>query len=102
MNTFRALLFGTYGYIHYTKAGFERRLGQRTMSDESLKNVNTMNNKVCIVTGANSGLGYQTSLDLAKRGCTLHLLCRSEERGKEAVQSIINESNNDRIYLHVV
>ncbi|EFC36644.1 predicted protein [Naegleria gruberi] len=101
MSTLRALLLGVYGYWNYTKAGFERRLGS-TISDESVKNVGTMTNKVCIVTGANSGLGYQTSIDLAKRGCTLHLLCRNEERGKEAVQNIIKESNNEQVYLHIV
>ena len=56
MSTLRALLLGVYGYWNYTKAGFERRLGS-TISDESVKNVGTMTNKVCIVTGANSGLG---------------------------------------------
>jgi len=39
---------------------------------------------------------------LARRGATLHLLCRSEQRGTEAVRKIIDETGNDRVYLHVV
>lgn len=29
-----------------------------------------------MVTGANQGLGFQTSLELARRGATLYMVCR--------------------------
>jgi NAD(P)-dependent dehydrogenase (short-subunit alcohol dehydrogenase family) len=32
--------------------------------------------QVIIITGANVGLGFETALDLAKRGATLILACR--------------------------
>ena len=41
--------------------------------------------KVAIVTGANSGMGMATTAALADKGAKVIMLCRSEERGKEAV-----------------
>jgi NAD(P)-dependent dehydrogenase (short-subunit alcohol dehydrogenase family) len=41
-----------------------------------------------IVTGANSGLGYHTALELARHGATVVLACRSAERGQAALESI--------------
>ena len=41
--------------------------------------------KRAIVTGANSGLGLQTALELARHGATVVLACRSAERGEKAL-----------------
>ncbi len=41
-----------------------------------------------IVTGANSGVGYQTALQLAARGATVVLACRSAERGAAALERL--------------
>ncbi|MBA9004687.1 oxidoreductase [Thermomonospora cellulosilytica] len=38
-----------------------------------------------IVTGANSGLGYRTALELARHGAAVVLACRSAERGEAAL-----------------
>jgi NAD(P)-dependent dehydrogenase (short-subunit alcohol dehydrogenase family) len=50
--------------------------------------------KSCIVTGANAGLGYWTSMELAKLGWTIFMLCRSEEKGKVAKNEIALETSN--------
>ncbi|HVW82243.1 MAG TPA: oxidoreductase [Mycobacteriales bacterium] len=47
--------------------------------------------KVAVVTGANSGLGYHTALELARRGARVVVASRSDVRGKEAVARIIAE-----------
>ena len=40
-----------------------------------------MNGKVCLVTGANAGIGQATALGLAQLGATVIMVCRSRERG---------------------
>lgn len=59
-----------------------------------------MQGRVCAITGASSGLGYETALALARRGATVALLCRSERRGKQARDAIAAASGNED--LHVV
>lgn len=47
---------------------------------------------VCVVTGANSGVGFATARLLAGRDARVFLLCRSRERGGEAADRIAGES----------
>ena len=44
--------------------------------------------RVAIVTGANTGLGYETALRFAQKGMTVIMACRSAERAKEAMAKI--------------
>jgi len=44
--------------------------------------------KVILITGANSGLGKQSSLELAKHGATIWMAARSPDKGNEAVADI--------------
>ena len=45
--------------------------------------------RVCLVTGASSGLGLAASAGLARRGASLRLLVRDAGRGEEARRWII-------------
>lgn len=47
-----------------------------------------MNEKRAIVTGANTGLGFETSLALAKAGCAVVFACRSEEKAAAAIARV--------------
>ncbi|HEY5658919.1 MAG TPA: SDR family NAD(P)-dependent oxidoreductase [Myxococcota bacterium] len=51
----------------------------------------------CLVTGANSGIGYETALTLADLGAELTLLCRNPERGQQAVERIRQRTGNARV-----
>ncbi len=48
--------------------------------------------RVAIVTGANSGLGFHTTMGLAKKGARVIMACRNLEKGEEARQKILQMS----------
>ena len=56
----------------------------------------------CLVTGANSGIGYETALALADLGAEVVLLCRNAERGEEAAERIREQTGNLRVRLEVL
>ncbi len=58
-----------------------------------------MRGKICIVTGANAGLGKATALGLAKLGATVVMVCRNKERGEAARKEIIAASGNQAVDL---
>ncbi len=52
------------------------------------KDIPNLQGKRAIVTGANSGVGFQTARELARAGAEVVLACRSRERGEAAVAKI--------------
>jgi len=56
-----------------------------------------MKNKICLVTGANSGIGFVTAMELAKRGASVGLVCRNAEKAEKARQEIISKTNNEQV-----
>jgi len=48
----------------------------------------TMAGKICVVTGANSGIGKETALGLAQMGAHTVLVCRNPQKGKAAQEEI--------------
>jgi NAD(P)-dependent dehydrogenase (short-subunit alcohol dehydrogenase family) len=61
-----------------------------------------LSSRRCLVTGANSGIGFETSLALADLGAEVVLLCRSAERGEQAVASIREQTGNARVSLELL
>ncbi|XP_019855897.1 PREDICTED: retinol dehydrogenase 12-like [Amphimedon queenslandica] len=58
-----------------------------------------LDGKTAIVTGANSGIGKETAIDLAKRGARVIVACRDEKRGSDAVRDIKAASKSEEVIL---
>jgi NAD(P)-dependent dehydrogenase (short-subunit alcohol dehydrogenase family) len=44
-----------------------------------------LSGKIAIVTGSNTGLGFETALDLYQKGAKVYVACRNEEKGIGAI-----------------
>ena len=53
--------------------------------------------QTCLVTGANSGIGFESASALADLGADVRLLCRNQSRGEKAAESIRNATGNARV-----
>jgi NAD(P)-dependent dehydrogenase (short-subunit alcohol dehydrogenase family) len=54
----------------------------------SFADIPDQSGRVAVVTGANSGIGYVTARELARRGARVVLACRSAERGRAALDRL--------------
>lgn len=51
------------------------------------------------MTGANSGIGLETTRDLARRGARIIMACRRKEVAKQARQEVVDETGNQNIVV---
>ena len=58
------------------------------MSPWTVHDMPTLDDRVVVVTGANSGIGYEATQLLAARGATVVMACRSVDRGERAADEI--------------
>jgi NAD(P)-dependent dehydrogenase (short-subunit alcohol dehydrogenase family) len=56
--------------------------------------------KTILITGANSGLGFEAARQLAKQGHEIILLCRNREKGEQAVADIKSFSGNQQVHVY--
>lgn len=73
------LSFGIYPLKQYMNGGV-------------CKSTERIDGKVVIITGANTGIGKETTMDLVQRGAKVYLACRSLERAQHAVDNIVNQT----------
>ena len=66
------------------------------------KSRNRLDGKVAIITGANTGIGYETALDFARRGARVILACRDIQKAKAAADQIIAQTENQRVEVEYV
>ena len=50
--------------------------------------------KIAVVTGANTGLGYETALGLASKDCKVIMACRNKDKAEKAMADIRKEVPN--------
>ncbi|NDJ84268.1 MAG: SDR family oxidoreductase [Chloroflexi bacterium] len=58
-----------------------------------------MNGKICMVTGANAGIGQAVARGLAAVGATVVMVARNRQRGEEALDQLKVETGNDAVHL---
>lgn len=61
-----------------------------------------LSGRVCLITGANTGIGKEVARGLARMGAHVVLACRSEARGRSAQKDIVATTGNDRIEVMTV
>ncbi len=71
------------------------------MSRWIVEEMSPMEGETVVVTGANSGLGYEATKAFADAGATVVMACRSEARGEEAATDIRREVRGGNLEVRV-
>lgn len=71
--------------------------GMRNMFKRAWSSAERLDGKTVIITGANTGIGKETAIDLSKRGARIIMACRDPERGQAAVKEVIESSGNEEV-----
>lgn len=58
------------------------------MKDWTADDMPSQAGKLALVTGANSGIGYHTALELARKSASVILACRNPKKGQDALQRL--------------
>jgi dehydrogenase/reductase SDR family member 12 len=82
--------------VGYTNVGY--RIRNRRWSATELEQ---MQSKVVLVTGASSGLGRAAAEGFARLGATVWLVVRGQERGEQARARIVERSGNGDVHVAV-
>lgn len=101
---FKYLLYFIARFIWYSKnkplwklmGGTVSRIGF-SKSKFKFSSSKSLSGKTVIVTGANTGVGFETALDLAKRNGRIILACRNREKGEVAKSRIIQLTGNTNV-----
>uniref|UniRef100_A0A3P8ZQY1 Uncharacterized protein n=1 Tax=Esox lucius TaxID=8010 RepID=A0A3P8ZQY1_ESOLU len=98
MSFYRNAVWFVKGLQEYTKSGYEAAAKHFNPGDLDVN----LTGRSFVITGANSGIGKATANEIAKRGGTIHLVCRNKERAEEAKKNIIELSKNQNVHVHIV
>ena len=60
----------------------------------SLDKVSSQKGRIAVVTGANTGLGFETALGLASKECKVIMACRNKDKAEQAMADIHAEVPN--------
>ncbi len=61
-----------------------------------------MDKKICIITGANAGIGKAAAIQIIQKGYLVVLACRNESRGKAALQEMVEQTGGKAVELMIV
>jgi NAD(P)-dependent dehydrogenase (short-subunit alcohol dehydrogenase family) len=94
---------GTLGFIVANSKVFHRGkngLGSCDTADDVIvsahgKNKKSLEGKIALVTGANSGIGFETAVSLVKFGATVVLPCRTQAKFDETKAAIVKRLGDE-------
>ncbi|HSN70091.1 MAG TPA: SDR family NAD(P)-dependent oxidoreductase [Steroidobacteraceae bacterium] len=84
--------------LSFDRTGFARHAAGFDPADLDVD----LTGRTCLVTGANSGIGLETSRALARMGATVWMLCRDRERGSAAVKDVRGDSGSRHVHLRIL
>jgi retinol dehydrogenase 12 len=58
-----------------------------------------LDGRTFLITGANTGIGKETARALASRGARVHIACRSEDKGRNAIEEIAAQTGSRELGL---
>src|SRR5580698_7758198 len=72
------------------------------MTKWALSDIPSLHGRLAVVTGANSGIGWHTALELARAGSEVILASRTEAKGRDAVDRIRQEVPQAKVRAEVL
>jgi len=61
-----------------------------------------LSGKTAIVTGSNTGIGYETALDLYQKGARVYIACRNQEKAMKAIKRMkVEGGKGNLIFSHL-
>ncbi|KAJ7401967.1 Dehydrogenase/reductase SDR family member 12 [Pitangus sulphuratus] len=90
MSWYRNTAWFVKGLREYTRGGYESASKHFNPADVEVD----VHGRSFLVTGSNSGIGKATAKEIARRGGTVHLVCRNKERAQVAQEEIVAETGN--------
>ncbi|MCU0975174.1 MAG: SDR family NAD(P)-dependent oxidoreductase [Steroidobacteraceae bacterium] len=84
--------------LSFDRSGFARHAAGFDPRDLEVD----LTGRTCLVTGANSGIGYATSLGLAARGASVWMLCRDAQRAEAAARELRRATGSRRVHVQLL
>ncbi|KAM9812212.1 DHRS-12_like_SDR_c-like domain-containing protein [Syngnathus typhle] len=98
MSLYRNLAWFLKGMTEFTRNAFESASKRFVEKDLEV----SLAGRSFMITGANSGIGKATAMAIAKRGGTIHMVCRNKDKAEEARAELVKETGNKEIYVHIL
>ncbi|XP_028987558.1 dehydrogenase/reductase SDR family member 12-like [Betta splendens] len=98
MSLYRNTVWFLKGIQEYTRKGYEAASKDFDPRDLDVSVVG----RSFMITGANGGVGRAAATAIARRGGTVHMVCRNKDKAEEARADIVQQSGNTEIHVHIV